>query len=555
MRESIIIKLLFSLLFAVMMALDRMIVHADPEIEIYTDITQNYIGPVSAIAVVVFICSFVGMLFLLTFLQRLLLKSDAGDPGADAANDRTDLRLLLLFTLILGACWSPYLLANIPGGVWFDNYHIYDTLWGRAPLENHQPILYTLLHAFVFQIVLVLLDKSMQVFVMTMTMIQYTVFAVGLAWFLCWLKRRQVSKVFFLVVLLFFCLFPLVPGYAISNWKDTLFSVFLLLFTVAIADAAVDGAIRFSDTKWLARFLVFGFLVCFFRNNGIFIILACAVFLVFRFRKEIFTRLRSKFTIALIVLIAVTLVIQVPVFNKIGFNNDRSMEMAGIPIQQISSIILTGGDVHEDELAFFDQIASPEIREAAFSPNGVSSMKRYIDENSIDFLRDNTGEFLRIWANIVARNPKQAIDAYLLTTLGFWNANRGSSHGYMQTTPVPGNEYHGITKRDLVLELTGFDLRSFLEPRYYFSSALFGWIALFCFVLVCIRKKYTLLLPFIPILALWGTVLIAAPLAYSLRYVYALVIFLPLAFYLAFGRFPAAPAEELSEQPDQLHPV
>jgi len=562
-KMSLIIKALFSFLFACMMALDKMIVHADPEIEIFTDITQNYVGPVSPVAVIVFICSFIGMFALLTFLQKILLRNADKTPGVtglvevDSANTlaRTDIKLLLLFTIVLGICWFPYLLANIPGGVFFDNFRIYNVLWGRSALTNHQPILYTLLHAFVFQIVLVWLDKSMQVFVMVMTLIQYTVFAVGLSWFLCWLKRRLAPKKVFFVVLIFFCFFPLIPGYAISNWKDTYFSLFLFLFTVTIADAALDGAKRLTEKGWLARFIVFGLLVCFFRNNGVFIIIFCAALLIFRFRKEIFKKIKVVFLVSTILLIAIPLVIQEPVFNSMGFNNDRSMEMTGIPLQQVSSIILSGGDVSEDELEFINEIVKPDTRDIYFSPNGVSPMKRYIGKSKIQFLQENHGEFLRVWLNVVSRNPKQALDAYLMTTLGFWNLNRGSSHGYVQTTLVPDYEHHGLTPRDLVHELTGFDLRGFLSPRFYFSAALFGWIALFCFVIVCLRKKYTLLLPFLPMLALWGTVLIATPLAYSLRYVFSLVLFLPLAFYLAFWAKSTAPAEEFREEADRAHSV
>jgi len=547
-----IVKVLFSLVFACVMALNQVIVIADPEIEIYTDITQNYVGPLSGAAVIVFIVSFVGVFLLLTLAEKYAKHNE--EKSSITSPPEKGFKVFFFFAVVICVCWLPYLLSNIPGGVFFDNYLVYDIVYGRMAMSNQQPVLYTLIHVLLYQIVVVLLGGTMQAVVMTMTLIQYIVFACGLSWFLCWMMKRRFPNIFVIIVLLFFCLFPLFPQYAISNWKDTLFSLFLFLFAIAIAEVAIDGSVKLSEKRWILRYIVLAFLVCFFRNNGIYIVIVSTVLLLIVYRKEIFKMNNFIFSLSSVLLIIVTLIVQGPVFDKLGYNEAQTIESYGIPLQQVSYVILSGGDVSEEELEFIDQIISPDIR-TAFSPNGFTSMKRYVGEDAKEFLNSNRGEFLRTWLSIVARNPRQAADAFFLTTIGFWNPTKGSSHAYVQTTMSDGWQWQGLTHIDLIDELTGHSIYSRLLPKIYFSGALFGWIALFCFIVVCLRKKFILLLPFVPMMTLWATVLISAPLAYSLRYVFALVVFLPLALLLAFWAKSAASAKEPGKQPDCAHPV
>jgi hypothetical protein len=464
---------------------------------------------------------------------------------------RPSLKLLFLLAGIMALCWLPYVLSNIPGGVFYDNYLVYDIVWGRKDMTNQQPILYTWIHILLYKLVVILLDGTMQTVVIIMTILQYTALAFGLSWFVCWLRLKAGGGIFSYGVWIFFCLFPLFPGYAISNWKDTLFSLFLFLFAVTVADICLDGTGRFCEKRWLIRYITLSLLVCFFRNNGIYIIIASTILLLLAYRKEIFGGRRIRFPVFAAIAIIATIFIQGPVFDRIGYNVDQEIEMDGIPLQQICSIILSGGVVREVELAFVDQIVSPQVRETYFSPNGIDPVKRVLGSKERLFLKEHQSEFLRVWANIVARNPGQAMEAYLITTLGFWDVAKSASHGYVQTTLAQGWEWQGLTPHDLIDELTGHSVYSRLLPKYYISAALFGWIALFCAVLILLGKNHARLLAFAPMLLLWATVMVSTPIAYSLRYIFALVPFVPLALFLCFssGVMTVAKAGSLTSPP------
>ena len=50
--------------------------------------------------------------------------------------------------------------------------------------------------------------------------------------------------------------------------------------------------------------------------------------------------------------------------------------------------------------------------------------------------------------------------------------------------------------------------------------------------LAAARKKWRLVLVYLPAVLLWGTVMVAAPIAFSLRYVYIFVPLVPMATLL-----------------------
>ena len=90
----------------------------------------------------------------------------------------------------------------------------------------------------------------------------------------------------------------------------------------------------------------------------------------------------------------------------------------------------------------------------------------------------------------------------------------------------------GKLQIDYIEKLTGQSIKSIITPSAPISSAVFGFVAIFGCVLTIYKKRYKNLLIYLPAILTWATVLIAAPLAFSLRYVYILVLILPLGLIL-----------------------
>ena len=90
---------------------------------------------------------------------------------------------------------------------------------------------------------------------------------------------------------------------------------------------------------------------------------------------------------------------------------------------------------------------------------------------------------------------------------------------------VPNTDY---IMTDKVETLFHHSIRSFYQPKTLYSSAIFAWFLFAAFTLCLMRKNRKAALVLTPGMILWFTTLIATPIAFSFRYIYPLVLLVPL---------------------------
>ena len=134
-------------------------------------------------------------------------------------------------------------------------------------------------------------------------------------------------------------------------------------------------------------------------------------------------------------------------------------------------------------------------------------------------------EFWDLWKHLFLQNPQIYLEEYLLETLGFWNVDVSGPNGYVQTH-VWSNDY-GLTQTDWFERLTGFSFQHFVNPRSYISCAWFFWLFFVCAVFVMKHYGFRNCFLFVTQMAVWLTLMIATPLAVSLRYIAPLLFTLP----------------------------
>ena len=132
----------------------------------------------------------------------------------------------------------------------------------------------------------------------------------------------------------------------------------------------------------------------------------------------------------------------------------------------------------------------------------------------------------------------QYVVAYLYNTVGYWNMTKSIFFGYTQEEMWPGLEKKdpGYIQSDFIKDATGSSIRNILKPKTAISSAIFFVVTLVFFNLVLFKKKYKYLLVFVPALLTYLSILVATPVAFTLRYIYILVLTIPLYFFLAFDK-------------------
>ena len=147
-----------------------------------------------------------------------------------------------------------------------------------------------------------------------------------------------------------------------------------------------------------------------------------------------------------------------------------------------------------------------------------------------NFLDTHQKEFLLLWARNLPANLSIYTDAYILNTFGFWVPGVKDNYGFLDTR-VNNNDY-GIKQVDLLERFTGLaGMKKIIENRDFFGSGTLLWLVLLSVFFILVKKRYRYLILLLPGILVFLTILIATPVAFSLRYVFILALGLPV--YLA----------------------
>ena len=105
----------------------------------------------------------------------------------------------------------------------------------------------------------------------------------------------------------------------------------------------------------------------------------------------------------------------------------------------------------------------------------------------------------------------------------------------------------GIAQRDIIEQVTGIDGQAIYNSyfqcvtgcpglKYWYNIAFAVWAVLFMGVTLLLRRQYSKILPLLPLVLLWGTMLIATPTFCEFRYMYSFHLSLPVLVVYLFLR-------------------
>ena len=508
--------LFFALMFSVMVIVSR---HIFYDMDGSSTVDTTYVTDFH-------ILDFVGILLLMPIVYCAFSAIVCCIRGIadkfEGVERKKSIPVFLGFLAVIFIPWIPYFFSYWPGGIYADTVDSINMALGKAALDNHNPILYTMIWRFVFWITGGLKGEGEYDGLNLFTVGQALALALALAVFVYYCYRKGMHKYFVCLLLFLFAIYPLYPFYGVSMWKDTLFSVALFVFCVFLYDIFSENPEDISK-KQLILYGVGSVLIMFLRNNGIYIALFYSVVIVLMCLKKRRV-IAKKIGMLSIIVIAASWIVQGPVFDKAGYNIDRAVESFGVPIQQTAYILATDGNVGSDELEVLNEILPLESWKALYNPTVVDTIKFDPGFNR-DYFENNTGDFVKVYVSLVMKNPVKAVKAYLLETMGFWNIFESSSTAYICNFHFGNVEYF---MSDYFEYYFGISFRNLVEPKNYISSAVFVWMML-ATVCVCLAKRYYVgILPVLPTAGLWLSIMVATPVAFSFRYVYAVFLCVPL---------------------------
>ncbi|MCC8121489.1 MAG: DUF6020 family protein, partial [Oscillospiraceae bacterium] len=259
------------------------------------------------------------------------------------------------------------------------------------------------------------------------------------------------------------------------------------------------------------------------RNNGLFVAAGVLLVVWIVYRKQ-----GKRLLLVSLCLVLGSCVITGPVYNTLGVKKDTAVESLGIPIQQLAYVAVYGGNLTEEEEQALDSMLPLERYEEVYTPCLVDSIKWDYGNFSL------SPSILKYWVTIGVKNLPAYVKAYCLQTFGFWKL--GARDDYGDFTGGISDQSYGYTieRTNLLENLPGGEVISQIQIalRIHFSAGTLFVLWLVCLALLLYRRQFRLALVLLPGFLLWGTLMLATPVAFSLRYVYLLLTAMPLVAVL-----------------------
>lgn len=440
--------------------------------------------------------------------------------------------------LFLLLCWLPVFLAVYPGFFVYDAQDEYIQVATRT-FSTHHPLVHVLLLGGMICAVHKLTDSY------NLGIACYMVFqmaaAAGVFTFLfSYLRKKRVSRMVRLVGLLWLGTFPTVVMFTLCSAKDALFTLALLLLLICLLELGRDEENFFASKGWRFLFAVSGMAMMLFRNNGFYAFLVMIPFLLIGKKGR-----RRQLLFLSACAVAGCLLVNGGLKLALHADDSEYQEILTVPIQQLARVYKYAPEsFSKEDRDILHEVLSEEAL-SLYTPR-LSDPVKYRFNNEA-FAKEK-GRYAALWLRIGMRKPLIYLNAWWLTSYGFWYPD-------MVINVYGGNTVFTFTYRDnsyfgYEVELPGvreskipwlnevyrkLSLEVWKEKvpvlSWLFSPGAMFWLYALLFARLLNNRRYEMLYPFLPILLVWLTVLLGP--TYLPRYVlffwYALPLFLGMA--------------------------
>jgi hypothetical protein len=390
-------------------------------------LTKNKTCIVMAIIGIIGYSAFFGTIF--KFLNYYIKSSKLKEIITKNANGKS--RLIKIFEkypfrvslVTILAFWTIYIVAFYPGILTPDgsyqilqayNIHTVYADWvvqldPNVNITNHHPVLYTFFIGACVKCGQALKNDNLGIFFATI--IQTGIIASILSYTIKYLKRIGISHKLRSIVLLIYCIVPMFPFYAITNVKDTIYTGLIILYVIMLYDYIKFNNKPIKIGKMFAWFAIIS-LIALLRNNGIYLVLASFIFIVF-YNKKNMKKLGALLIIFVILYITYSKLI-LPYF-KITDTSKR--EMLSVPFQQTARYVKEyEDDVTEEEKEVIDKILGYKNLAERYNPELADPVKNKYNKYAQD---EDLNKYFKVWYTELLKHPKCYVEAFVNNTYGY----------------------------------------------------------------------------------------------------------------------------------------
>ena len=437
----------------------------------------------------------------------------------------TKKEIVIMFLLIFIA-WFPFFLRYFPAALTPDSFYVVHNA-NEKILSDHHTLGFTYFFAIFFYLgktVFKSLNSCIAVYTIFQMIFMDFIFVFGLNY----LSNLKINKKIIYALFAFVALNPLFSHYSITLWRDVLFGMLFVIIVLKLHEYIYSGYVL--KTKNIIIFTISLILMLFFRNNGIYVFIFMAPFIViignkFRIRKLLYCFL----------IISLYFLVKNPLFDYLKVQKGIKSEAYSVPIQQISRVVASDAKIDNKTYSFLENLYDISIVKTDYEPTISDNMKRTINT---PYLEKNKFEFYRVYLSLFKQYPGLYFEAYFTQTLGYWYpdidrwATAGSGESFFEdevkVTPVVNEKISNIIDLSLTRKIP-------LVPIIW-SIGLNFFILIIITVYTLYKSGFKTLLFFSPIYGVWLSLMIASPVYCEHRYIFSLFTVLPYLFILTLAK-------------------
>ncbi len=429
----------------------------------------------------------------------------------------------------------PVFLAEFPGFFVYDAQEELNEVLTRT-FTTHHPLFHVLLLGGIIAL-FHKLTGSWNLGIAMYILLQMLVITAIFAYAVTYLQRKGAGRKWRIFWLVFYGAFPPIVMYTLCSCKDGLFSALLLLLTILLVQLLDEREAFLSDKKKVAAFVLTATIMPLFRHNGFYAYLVFVPFAILYFRKVLKPVLVGMLTAPVILYLVLNGALGALCHVE---EVTHHQEMLTVPIMQLARVYTYENDSLSEEDKALIESYIPENNLSKYTPR-VSDLVKVDFDNAL--YEESKGDFWKVWWKLFLQHPASYLNAWLLTSYGYWYppaiinvyggntvytfTYEGSSYFGYEVEP-PGERISLIPPLDNLYRYISIGNFQKDNPllRLFFTPGLYVFIYMFVFAYRLYRKKFGQILPFLPMILTFCTVLLGP--TYLIRYVLYLWLCVPL---------------------------
>ncbi len=330
--------------------------------------------------------------------------------------------------IVLGTCWLIYMIAFYPIilspdpsfqiKMYFNEHTKYiDWVIQRSQKVNmttHHPVIHTFLLGGALQLGRILGSDNLGLFIYSI--FQTIVLIATLSYTISYTKKLKMPNVVRLILLGIYAFVPMFPFYAMSGVKDTLYTCFVILYTMFLLDLFLFCKSKKLTWGQIIENGLFMILLMLFRNNGIYVII-----LSFPWVFLISSLDRKKLGVLLGTTLGVYMIVTKIIIPGVGISDGSIREVLSLPFQQTARYVKEhGNSITQKEKKAIDRVLGYSDLKDRYKPTIADPVK---NEFNKDATAEDLKEYFKVWLNGLWKHPDTYIQATMNNVYGYFYPN------------------------------------------------------------------------------------------------------------------------------------